>query len=185
MVSRLVPSIAITLGLTIFAGVVEAKSVDERLEELIWYFDSEDPKPNTIIRLADEVIELKDECEAFWRRGTAYKMLEKWEAAANDFDKSIRIGCSNDSWTWGNLGFSLYPIDGREKESIRAYSEAIKRYKDDDTSVGLIGEFYYGRALAHLYLGNTRLGVATWSLHWILGRKITTICATAAEMSHV
>ena len=141
MVSRLVPSIAITLGLTIFAGVVEAKSVDERLEELILYFDSEDPKPNTIIRLADEVIELEDECEAFWRRGTAYKMLEKWEAAANDFDKSIRIGCSNDSWTWGNLGFSLYPIDGREKESIRAYSEAIKRYKDDDTSVGLIGVF--------------------------------------------
>tara|TARA_B100000674_G_scaffold96798_1_gene69469 strand:+ start:542 stop:1687 length:1146 start_codon:yes stop_codon:yes gene_type:complete len=156
--SRFALSIAIALGLTMFAGGVESKSVDERLEELIWYYDSEDAKPNTIIRLADEVIELEEECEAFWRRGWAYNQLENWEAAANDFYKSIRKACSNDSWTWYQMGIALYFIDGREKESIRAYSEAIKRYKDDDSSIGLIGNFHYGRALAHIYLGNTRLG---------------------------
>ena len=123
--SRFVTAIAITLGLTIFAGSVAAKGVDERLEELVTYYDMEDANPNTIIRLANKVIELEEECEAFWRRGWAYMQLANWEAAANDFDRAISEGC-NDSPNWFGMGLALYYIDGREKESIRA--DSVSRY---------------------------------------------------------
>ena len=169
MVSRLVPSIAITFGLTIFAGVVEAKSVDERLEALISYYDQPGASPRKVIELADKVILLEGKCEAFWRRGQAHNQLENHPAAEKDHRASINYGCGDNSYVWHELGYALYYMDGRELEALKALSKSISLIKDQTLSE--VGHPYAMRGYANIDLHRMQAGCSDLKTAENLGFK--------------
>ena len=153
---------------------MESKSVDERLEELIWYYDSEDSQPNTIIRLADKVIELEEECEAFWRRGWAHAELENWEESMNDMKKAIEYGCAKDHWTWYNYGRAMFQIDGLERQSLGPITKSINLAYEEDLGNEDKGMAYELRGIVSVWLGDQADGCRDLQKAASLGRQNAT-----------
>ncbi len=144
--------------LAAFAGVLIAvnpvahsQPMVDRLDDLIVYFEKEDASPNEILRLANKVISIEGKCEAFWRRGWAYSQLGRHANAISDYSKSIEYGCSNGSWIWYEIGYSLYAgFDHRYEESINAFNKAVALDKKDPN-------IYQVRGYVHLALDEVEL----------------------------
>ena len=167
-------AIAMSFALPMLSSQARAQNIDERLEMLIEYYDSEDSQPNTIIRLADKVIELEEECEAFWRRGWAHAELENWEESMNDMKKAIEYGCAKDHWTWYNYGRAMFQIDGLERQSLGPITKSINLAYEEALGNEEKGMAYELRGLVRVWLGDQVDGCRDLQKAAILGSQKAT-----------